>query len=223
MNILQVQRAVTDSCSVSFLDPAQRALSRLLLVATAVFAVSACSTQASCADPKAPYLKASSHAALQIPEGLSSPDRSSALIVPPPPVQTTAMRGSSDARRCLDSPPSYFSGPGTPSAAPEEVVAAWGQAWANQDVAGVMATYSKGFLAPTSAGSEQWLEQRREQVGTGAAPNARLEDLKVVAQDDRRVVTFVQRFGEHAVRKELTLVKENGIWRILTEQAVDLQ
>jgi hypothetical protein len=143
--------------------------------------------------------------------------------VPPPPVQTAAARGSSDPKHCLDGPPSYFSGSGTPSAAPEEVVAAWGQAWASKDVAGVMATYSKGFLAPTSAGSEQWLEQRREEVGTGAAPNARLEDLKVIAQDERRVVTFVQRFGTHAVRKELTLVKENGIWRILTEQAVDQQ
>jgi hypothetical protein len=185
--------------------------------------MSACHTNVSCVDPKASYLKSTSRSELQIPEGLSSPDRSGALIVPPPPAQATAMRASGDPKRCLDGPPSYFSGSGTPSAAPEEVVAAWGQAWASKDVAGVMATYSKGFLAPTSAGSEQWLEQRREEVGTAAAPNARLEDLKVVAQDDRRVVTFIQRFGAHAVRKELTLVKENGIWRILTEQAVDLQ
>ncbi len=211
-----------DPCSVSVSVPAQRLLKRMLLLATAALALSACHTQTTCVDPKAPYLKSTTRPELQIPQGLSSPDRSAALIVPPPPVQAAATRTSSDPKRCLDGPPSYFSGSGTPSAAPEEVVAAWGQAWASKDVAGVMATYSKGFLAPSSAGSEQWLQQRRDEIGTGAAPNARLEDLKVITQDDRRVVTFVQRFGTHAVRKELTLVKENGIWRILTEQATDL-
>jgi hypothetical protein len=172
-----------------------------------------------CEDSKAPYLKATSQAPIRIPDGLNSPDRSAALSIPP---GQNGARASGN-KRCLDGPPSYFAGAGTPSAAPEEVVAAWAQAWADRNVQNVIATYAKDFVAPTAAGNAQWLEQRREQIATGAVPNARLEDIKVISQDDRRVVTFVQRFGSNAVRKELTMVRENGFWRILNEQAVGVQ
>lgn len=193
------------------------------VIACALLALSGCGLAPTCGDSNAPYLKAASQAPLQIPEGLSSPDRSGALSIPPasPQLQQTARVGN--GKRCLDGPPSYFSGAGTPSAAPEEVVAAWGQAWAERNVQGVLAVYSKEFVAPTASGTPEWLEQRREQIATGAAPSARLEDLKVISQDDRRIVTFVQHFGSNAVRKELTLVRENGVWRILNEQAVGVQ
>jgi hypothetical protein len=39
---------------------------------------------------------------------------------------------------------------------------------------------------------------------------------------DRRVVTFVQRFGEGAVRKELTLVRDGATWRIVAERTLEV-
>jgi hypothetical protein len=40
---------------------------------------------------------------------------------------------------------------------------------------------------------------------------------------DRRIVTFVQRFGANSLRKELTLVRESGSWRIVAEQVAGVK
>ena len=40
---------------------------------------------------------------------------------------------------------------------------------------------------------------------------------------DRRVVTFVQKFGVNALRKELVLVRESGSWRIASEKVIDVK
>jgi hypothetical protein len=83
--------------------------------------------------------------------------------------------------------------------------------------------YSSAFQAPGGAGSAAFLEQRREQVATGRAPEAKLEDVTVTtAGPDRRVVTFVQRFGDGALRKELTLVREPAGWRIVSERTIEV-
>ncbi len=222
MNIHSAHCASTRAGSAHSAPIANRRVAGFFAIASGLLALSGCRLAPTCGDSNAPYLKAASQPSLQIPEGLSSPDRSGALSIPPAPQLQEGARAT-NSKRCLDGPPSYFSGSGTPSAAPEEVVAAWGQAWSERNVQGVLATYSKEFVAPTASGTAQWLEQRREQIATGAVPSARLEDLKVISQDDRRIVTFVQHFGSNAVRKELTLVRENGIWRILNEQAVGVQ
>ena len=222
MNIHSAQCASTRADSTHSACSASRRVIGALVIAGGLLVLSGCSLAPTCNDSSAANLRPTNQASLQIPDGLSSPDRSGALSIPPAPPQQESARAT-NSKRCLDGPPSYFSGPGTPSAAPEEVVAEWGQAWSERNVQGVLAIYSKEFVAPTASGTEQWLEQRREQIATGAAPSARLEDLKVISQDDRRIVTFVQRFGSNAVRKELTLVRENGIWRILNEQAVGVQ
>jgi hypothetical protein len=35
---------------------------------------------------------------------------------------------------------------------------------------------------------------------------------------DRRVVSFTQRFGVNALKKQLVLVRESGSWRIVEER-----
>ena len=35
---------------------------------------------------------------------------------------------------------------------------------------------------------------------------------------DRRIVSFTQKFGANALRKELVLVRESGSWRIVEEK-----
>ena len=65
--------------------------------------------------------------------------------------------------------------------------------------------------------------QRREQVASGRAPEPKLEDVTVTAAGgDRRVVTFVQRFGDGGLRKELTLVREAAGWRIVSERTLEV-
>jgi uncharacterized lipoprotein len=77
--------------------------------------LAACSSEPTCDYSKAPYMSASSVASLQAPEGLTAPDRSASLTIPPAPETNSAPLGKG---KCLDRPPSYFSTAprtGTPS------------------------------------------------------------------------------------------------------------
>ena len=168
-----------------------------------------------CIDPEEPYLGARTNPPLQVPDGMTQPNRSEALAIPAPKAASSA--GSSS---CLDQPPSYFRSTGTVARSPEEVVASWAQAWANREEDAVIALYSTQFVAPTDAsGAKDWLEQRREQVATGPVPDSLLKGLKVEPDGaDRRVVSFTQQFGTNALKKQLILVRESGSWRIVEEK-----
>lgn len=173
-----------------------------------------------CAEKNEPYLTSRNNTLLKVPDGLSQPNRSEALAIPevkPPP------RAGSTG--CLDEPPSYFRATGTSARSPEEVVASWAQAWANREADAVVALYSSTFTAPTdSAGSAAWLEQRREQVATGPVPDSIVAGLRVEPDgSERRVVTFVQKFGTNSLRKELILVREGGSWRIVAEKVAEVK
>jgi hypothetical protein len=173
-----------------------------------------------CNNTDEPYLTARTNEPLRIPEGLSKPDNATALTIP-------EVKSGNDASGsgCLAEPPSYFRSAGTVARSPEEVVASWAQAWAHREADAVIALYSSSFTAPTdTAGSAAWLEQRREQVATGPVPDSMIENLKI-EQDgaDRRIASFVQKFGTNSLRKELTLVRESSSWRIVAEKVVDVK
>ena len=177
-------------------------------------------SEAVCPERNEPYLSAQNNPQLRVPEGMTPPDRSEALTIP------DVKPGNRSGRTaCLDEPPSYFRSTGTTARSPEEVVASWAQAWANREADAVIALYSSNFVAPTdSAGSAAWLEQRREQVATGPTPDPRIEGLRVEPDgDDRRIACFVQRFGTNSLRKELTLVREAGSWRIVAEKVAEVK
>jgi len=54
-------------------------------------------------------------------------------------------------------------------------------------------------------------------------PDLLVEEITVTQQGtDRRVVTFVQVFGDDRVRKELTLVREGQNWRIVSERTTEV-
>jgi hypothetical protein len=173
-----------------------------------------------CPESNEPYLASRTNPLLKVPDGMTQPNRSEALAIPeakPAP--------QSGRTACLDQPPSYFRSAGTTARSPEEVVASWAQAWANREADAVIALYSSTFTAPTdSAGSSAWLEQRREQVATGPVPDSMVEGLRVEPDgSDRRVVTFVQKFGANSLRKELILVREGGSWRIVAEKVAEVK
>lgn len=188
----------------------------------AAIALAACGgADKTCEDSEEPYLAAVSNPPLRVPEGMTAPDRSSALEVPPASATPANRAGSG----CLAEPPSYFRSSGMVARSPEEVVASWAQAWANREAEGVLALYSSSFVAPTdAAGSVAWLDQRREQVAVGPVPESRVENLKVESDGaDRRVATFTQRFGTNTIQKELVLVREAGSWRIAQEKVVEVK
>jgi hypothetical protein len=174
-----------------------------------------------CQNSGEPYLVARTTPPLRVPDGMTQPNHSEALAIP----NQQAKQPESGRTSCLDEPPSYFRSAGTVARSPEEVVASWGQAWANREADAVLALYSPTFTAPTdSSGAKAWLEQRREQVATGPVPDPMLSAIKVEPDgQDRRIVTFVQKFGMNSLRKELTLVREAGSWRIVQEKVAEVR
>lgn len=197
-----------------------RRLALLVLAVAVLPALAACGGKShSCVDPDEPYLAARNNPQLKMPEGLTQPDRSAALAIP------EGAGKSSSGSGCLADPPSYFRSAGTVARSPEEVVASWAQAWSSREADAVIALYSSSFVAPTdSAGSAAWLEQRREQVATGPVPDSMIEGLRMEPDGpDRRIATFVQKFGTNSLRKELTLVREGGSWRIVSEKVVEVK
>ena len=174
-----------------------------------------------CVDPDEPYLSARNNPPLRTPDGMTVPDRSGALVIPDG--DDSGVRAPSSG--CLAEPPSYFRSAGTVARSPEEVVASWAQAWAHREADAVIALYSTSFTPPTdTAGSAAWLEQRREQVATGPVPDSMVEGLKIdPVGADRRIATFKQHFGANSLNKELTLVRESGSWRIVSERVVEVK
>lgn len=88
----------------------------VLIFAFGAVALASCSSEPVCDYSKAPYNSATSVPSLRAPEGLSAPDRSAALIVPPPPAQANAQVLAKG--KCLDRPPSYFATTPTPTSPP---------------------------------------------------------------------------------------------------------
>jgi len=200
-----------------------RSARRLLICGVALLPVlTACGGGAEqvCEETNEPYMSSRTNPLLKVPDGMSQPNRSEALAIP-----DTKAAPRSGRTSCLDQPPSYFRSAGTTARSPEEVVASWAQAWANREADAVIALYSSSFTAPTdSAGSSAWLEQRREQVATGPVPDSMVEGLRVEPDGaERRVVTFVQKFGANSLRKELVLVREGGSWRIVAEKVAEVK
>ena len=194
---------------------------RLLLLAASLAALAGCgsSPQRSCGGNN-DYLAAIERPPLQLPPDIVPSERIKPLAIPPvDPVPNVL----DPVPACLDQPPRFFARKGAVADPVEEVVRAWAAAWAARQPEAVMQTYSSAFEAPGEGGSAAFLEQRREQVAGGRAPEPRLEDFNVTASaPDRRVVTFVQRFGDGALRKELTLVREPAGWRIVSERTLEV-
>ncbi|HKP65297.1 MAG TPA: hypothetical protein VJX31_01640 [Casimicrobiaceae bacterium] len=187
------------------------------LFALSVVLLAACGgSEPKCVDPDEPYLGAKNNPPIQVPAGMTQPNRSEALAIP----QGKQAASKSGHSACLDTPPSYFRSTGTVARSPEEVVASWAQAWANREADAVVALYSTQFVAPTDAsGAKEWIEQRREQVATGPVPDSMVKGLKVEPDgSDRRIVSFTQQFGVNALKKQLILVRESGSWRIVEEK-----
>jgi hypothetical protein len=194
-------------------------LPRLLLLALPLAILAGCGTTGSrSCGSDADYLQAVERPPLQLPPEVTPTERIQPMQIPavdPNPQKLDPQP------RCLDEPPKFFARKAAAADPAEEAVRVWAWAWASRKSDTVIQMYSPEFEATGEGGAAAFLEQRRQQIETGRAPEPKLEDVTVAAPaPDRRVVTFVQRFGEGAVRKELTLALEGQLWRIVAERTL---
>ena len=192
---------------------------RLLLLILPLAVLAGCKSPTPCGG-NSEYLAAVERPLLQLPPEITPTERMQPLVIPAADPNPTVL---DPVPRCLHQPPRFFARKGAVADPAEEVVRAWAVAWAGRQPDVVLQTYSSAFQAPGEGGATVFLEQRREQVASGRAPEPRLEEMSVTAAGgDRRVVTFVQRFGDGGLRKELTLVREAAGWRIVSERTLEV-
>jgi len=190
-------------------------VSLLTLVALDLAACKSTPKPAKCNENQGAYLVAKDHSILQVPAGDTAPDNRSALKIPDGNGQTI------NTKACMQRSPSYFGTAGRIAASPEEMVADWAQAWADRNSTAVMSMYASSFNTDAPAGKDAWLAQRANDIANGPIPNGRVRQLKVAAVgNDERVVSFVQNFADSAVQKQLTLVRDAGVWKISRERVV---
>jgi len=101
----------------------------------------------------------------------------------------------------------------------------WLRAWMKQDVEAYLAFYAQDFKPPGNEPRSKWEQMRRARVSQPKKIEIRLNSLKVqIADAQTATAIFVQEYRSNAYRdrvnKELTLVKENGAWRIRQERVV---
>jgi hypothetical protein len=190
----------------------------LVLPGLALTALTGCATKNPCGD-NPEYLAATERPRLEMPEGVLGSERLGAGMTIPPAAPDPAKL--EPAPNCLDQPPAYFGPKAVMAGSVEEAVYVWGAAWANRKPDQVASFYSPQFQSTEKGGATAYIEDLKRQVANGDAPDARLEELKTKdAGPDRKVVTFVQRFGKDAYVKELTLAKDAQGWRIVAERTL---
>jgi hypothetical protein len=196
------------------------ALSSLLLIAVLS---AGCSTTGSCEGDE-DYKSAKERPPLQMPAGVAGSERIGSTPMVIPPASPTPEK-LDPAPRCIDEPPGYFKrvGGGAVAGSAEEAVNVWALAWAGRKADQVASFYSPTFSPPDGGPAGTFIDQRKQQVLSGKSPDPRLQEMTSAAQGpDRKVITFVQRFGDNAVRKELTLVHEPTGWRIVAERTLEV-
>lgn len=205
---------------------------RLLALVLPLAALAGCSSMSSSScGGDTDYLQAVERAPIKLPPEVTPTERIQPMQIPAIDPNPQVL---DPAPKCLDQPPRFAARKPTPAStvpptAPtaadpaEEAVRLWAWAWASRKTDTVLQMYSPNFEATGEGGATAFLEQRRQQVETGRSPESRLEDVVVTAPGpDRRVVTFVQRFGEGGVRKEMTLALEGQLWRIVAERTLGM-
>ena len=107
----------------------------------------------------------------------------------------------------------------------QQTIQAWSGAWIAQDVEAYLAFYAKEFRTPDNESRGKWEQTRRTRVLRPKKIEIHLSALKVqIAGPGQATAIFRQDYRSSIysdkVIKELTLVKENGIWRIQRERVV---
>lgn len=98
----------------------------------------------------------------------------------------------------------------------------WASAWSAQDVRGYLNAYSDNYQPRGTTSLSDWVRSRRQSVESPATIKVELSDLQVSLLDDSRAqASFNQHYKSNSYedreRKRVTLVREDGGWRIVRE------
>jgi hypothetical protein len=110
---------------------------------------------------------------------------------------------------------------------PDEVLAyvnAWARSWSNNDTVAYLAAYAAEFRTPRGEPRAAWEAERRARIAKPRKINVRLENLKVVFDDNNRAtVTFVQHYDSDILKavhnKVLVMTKTGDKWQIQQERS----
>lgn len=101
----------------------------------------------------------------------------------------------------------------------------WLHAWMKQDVESYLGFYAKQFKTPDNESRSKWEQTRRARVSRPRKIELRVSALKVqIADAENATAIFRQDYRSDSYRdsviKELTFIKQNGVWRIGRERVV---
>jgi tetratricopeptide (TPR) repeat protein len=103
----------------------------------------------------------------------------------------------------------------------EAAVRAWAKAWADKNMDGYFAAYSKEFSLPAKLSRSDWESERRQRITGKNSISVRLENLSVTVTGGKAVAKFRQDYRADSFsatsRKTLDLVKSGERWLIVKE------
>ena len=99
----------------------------------------------------------------------------------------------------------------------------WANAWSARNAALYLALYAKTFEPPNDESRASWEQQRRDRINKPQPISVTISNIKVQIQDgSHATVNFIQfyRSGtlKSTTRKTLEMIKTNGKWLIQSEQ-----
>lgn len=101
----------------------------------------------------------------------------------------------------------------------------WVAAWSLHDVAGYLAAYGKDFTPDNGMARSDWENLRRQRIAGRGAIYIALRDIEIALDGtDKASARFLQDYRtggyqELATPKTLSLVMEDGAWRIVAEKS----
>lgn len=101
----------------------------------------------------------------------------------------------------------------------------WVAAWSLHDVAGYLAAYGEEFTPENGMARSDWENLRRQRITGRGAIYIALRDIEITLDgSDKASARFLQdyragRYQELATPKTLSLVMEDGAWRIVAEKS----
>ncbi len=152
-------------------------------------------------------------------------------VAPPAPPAVAAAKPSAPAVAAVaaaaPSPAPATTAPPTASNASSEVLSAlskWAKAWSDQNVNAYLASYAKTFVPEAGQTRAAWAQARTERVRAPSKIAVKLSEEKVeLINANEARVTLRQQYDSDTLqtrsRKTLSLVREDGVWRITRERS----
>ncbi len=108
-----------------------------------------------------------------------------------------------------------------------ELVAAWASAWSLRDFNAYLAFYSAQFDPPGELTREVWQQARAQRMSEGAQAIVLVDTVRVSGDRERAEAVFLQKFEFEGINsdvvKRLIVRDEQGAWRILSDEVIEVR